>query len=331
MLDLYIDSFALGCPSRGAGPAEFETYLDRLLALFGLYEDGCIRPVVAADALRVLSDSQSYPVWAEMPQLNTAQRGDVLRIVFTLLDRSPKIEDRTRIAAVLLHDAQCTPDGHLAGRAPIFVEHYHELVAKIIFGGSRAASGRDVLLTPSSGPFPKDVLCSGTLSDAEAYPPRFIAVPKEYSEPILVCESVNGTIGAFQPADFWIVGSCYEDALQAAVEVRARELDPNAARRSWSVGPSFVGSALARGFATSRTSVDSLLRVCADTVLRVNLRKEHPLRVGPGGNDRQQERDDGAVAVRRDIDHEYHIHFWESPAGIEFACVVNHNEFTIPA
>jgi hypothetical protein len=57
----------------------------------------------------------------------------------------------------------------------------------------------------------------------------------------------------------------------------------------------------------------------------------HVLRQGPGGGDPPIEVD-GRAAWRRDIDHEYHLHYWVGRAGvIELAAVVPHNEFGIPS
>ena len=73
-----------------------------------------------------------------------------------------------------------------------------------------------------------------------------------------------------------------------------------------------------------------ILRSIVESIKKQNLRAVHALRAGSGGDDPQQIR--GAdKAHRRDIDHEFHLHYWECSDGkIELAAVVHHNDFSIP-
>ena len=64
----------------------------------------------------------------------------------------------------------------------------------------------------------------------------------------------------------------------------------------------------------------------------LNLAATHALREGQGGGSPQRRRStDGATAWRRDVDYEYHLHYWECPGGIvELASMGPHNDFSIP-
>jgi len=76
--------------------------------------------------------------------------------------------------------------------------------------------------------------------------------------------------------------------------------------------------------------VERTLRALAKTVDGQNMRKVHPKRTGSGGSDPQEMRGQDK-AWRRDIDREYHLHYWECAGGtIEFASVGAHNMFDIP-
>ena len=56
----------------------------------------------------------------------------------------------------------------------------------------------------------------------------------------------------------------------------------------------------------------------------------HALRESSGGNALQRMRGDDK-AWRRDIDREYHLHYWACEVStVEFACVVTHDDFYIP-
>lgn len=75
-----------------------------------------------------------------------------------------------------------------------------------------------------------------------------------------------------------------------------------------------------------------ILRSIIETIKGQNLSAVHALRTGSGGNDPQRVRDsDKAKAQRRDIDREFHLHYWELADGtVELASVVYHNDFLIP-
>ncbi len=73
-----------------------------------------------------------------------------------------------------------------------------------------------------------------------------------------------------------------------------------------------------------------ILRSIVEAIKRHNLPAVHPLRTGPGGNDPQRMRGFDK-AQRRDIDKEFHLHYWECADGtIELASVVYHKDFSIP-
>ena len=60
--------------------------------------------------------------------------------------------------------------------------------------------------------------------------------------------------------------------------------------------PSFLGS----------------LRAAADAIDRQKMSAVHALRTGEGGDNPQRLRErDSAKAWRRDVDHEYHLHYWD--------------------
>ena len=73
-----------------------------------------------------------------------------------------------------------------------------------------------------------------------------------------------------------------------------------------------------------------ILRSIVETIRGRNLRAIHALRTNTGAKSSQRMR--GAdKAVRRDIDREFHLHYWDcSDGSIELATVAYHNDFTIP-
>lgn len=74
-----------------------------------------------------------------------------------------------------------------------------------------------------------------------------------------------------------------------------------------------------------------ILRAIVETALGQNMAAVHALRTGPGGNAPQRLRGEDK-AQRRDIDREFHLHYWECEDGsVELASIVYHNDFSIPS
>lgn len=73
-----------------------------------------------------------------------------------------------------------------------------------------------------------------------------------------------------------------------------------------------------------------ILRAIIETINGANLTAVHALRTGSGGDDPPRKRGKDK-AQRRDIDYEFHLHYWDCGDGsIELASVVHHNDFSIP-
>jgi hypothetical protein len=98
--------------------------------------------------------------------------------------------------------------------------------------------------------------------------------------------------------------------------------------REWTFGKDFF--ATVRECCRNRSDLaERLLRSIIETIDRQQLQDTHRLRTGKGGDDPRRKRGQDA-AWRRDIDREYHLHYWECEEGmVEFANMVPHNDFSI--
>jgi len=96
------------------------------------------------------------------------------------------------------------------------------------------------------------------------------------------------------------------------------------------IGPKFREFCLACCNDQADALPGKILRSIVETVKGQNLSAVHALRTGIGGGNPQRLRGSDK-AQRRDIDREFHIHYWECDTGIiELAAVVYHNDFSIP-
>lgn len=93
------------------------------------------------------------------------------------------------------------------------------------------------------------------------------------------------------------------------------------------VGPNFLSSLYSSG--VLQNSATELFRAIGDTVDKQALSSIHALRKNGSGASEQVCRGQD-TAWRRDIDYEYHLHYWScSDGSVELADVVPHNVFAI--
>jgi hypothetical protein len=96
------------------------------------------------------------------------------------------------------------------------------------------------------------------------------------------------------------------------------------------IGSQFLASLDEHHVGSGSGLAEKLIRSILETIDHENLAATHWLRKGAGASDPQRMRGKDA-AWRRDVDYEYHLHYWECDAGyVEFARLVVHDDFSIP-
>lgn len=131
----------------------------------------------------------------------------------------------------------------------------------------------------------------------------------------------------------WWSSSCNDGVVEACAAKACFENNGSLeifdfVRTNLMVGKNFIYSAAGLGFMHDANKIERILKACVDAILDRNLRKSHWLRNGEGPNEPQVKREDW-LAWRRDIDYEFHLHYWKLGEQIELADVVVHNCFSI--
>jgi hypothetical protein len=160
-----------------------------------------------------------------------------------------------------------------------------------------------------------------------------IAEPFPYNHQFDACGDSEEFLAMLDPANFWIRERQFVPALKIAIARLAGEARGASCLSDTStfiLGPEFEQSLTETGVEQSLARVRALLRACAETVLNLNLGATHALREGPEANQPPVIRiKDQARGMRRDIDYEFHPHYWSTQAGPEFSRVVTHNDYRI--
>lgn len=341
------DAGVLAVPAL-AGPAgDAHRYIESLLDWAKLLEEPWVAICISEGAAAALFEDDLYPL-REQLQLLFSRHGiveysvnDVATVIDRLLRLTPSFETYFRVQDVLTEDLSTKPDVlQLCAGNGLQSELARCLVLIAIL---RRHCGSDILenaLIVRQAPG-QSILVRALVHEFEHKRDDMedeIPEPPEYFEGhVLACDSFRGLLNCIDESK--VLYNATDDAgVEIAIRIAlykarlARLVEPD-----WDdvggmrLGQSF-GQVTRRCCSDTPLSVSSaLLRATSDAIDGQNLRAVHALRTGPGGGDPQRQRKhDKAKAWRRDIDREYHLHYWQTEIGIEFASMAVHNNFTIP-
>jgi len=342
---VYLDAFTLACPHSEAGMESFGSYIQNLLNWSELRRMEWIDIYTSRTTSKVLFEVGAYPPWRDL-QLAVNQLGiqhvqtkDIVDIVNGFLQRTFIVEDELGIDDVLFDHYGLVPAVDYAGRPGPFVQHFELLTILLALHKSLYEELSNPLLV--SCPDLKhqgntqvmatllEVACSSSSAAVAA-----CHTPYTISAQFAICISLHSLHMSVDACCIWSCSTCYE-AMRKAIEVFAYQQTPSGLEyfnvledHPFAFGQNFIDSSRASGFFDDPSKIRKLLRACVETILGTNLRAVHALRVDRG-NDKAQITRGTDKAYRRDIDHEFHLHYWETENGFEFADVVHHNDFRI--
>lgn len=352
MLRVFLDAHVLAMPQGSAEPVRaaidsFETYVIRLLELNDARRAGFGHMYLPRDVEEVLFATGLYPLWNGLASALTAanlqetyQPQDIVSVVDGLLKQLPRLEDALHIDTLLAEPADLEPDNYL-GRypQPLAISHRELLLLVcVLFRCTGRSPGGDFVMSHGMETGTRTVKVSGRIEDwalLDAEPCGRLGIPLDVRDEVALVTRWSDVLQAVDPIEIWRAADSVQECqvafrrfLWSFAEVNC--LGPTIVSRAcWSFGASFLGTLESLGFRRDGPKIRRLFSAMAETALRRNLHQVHQIRTGEAGNDPQVKRgEDGAW--RRDIDHEFHLHFWSTSVGTEFAAVVVHNDFSIP-
>ncbi len=284
--------------------------------------------------------TRSYPFWEALTGFPAEYRIDVKRVVYGLLERLRPLEEAVGVADLMVDQAEADPATHLEKRAAEFVAAYQRLLALCY-----------VMNGCSDGRLPDAVLFTRGLAEAgivELHAKGCIPIiewienrgdspqcPRQYAIAVSGVAGVRALAHACDAGELWTAGN-HVAAIDVAAHQRqcsCAQMPENAWPRRehpWSLGTRFLDSLRGMNLARGSGLLRAVLEGCADTILG-KTEHTHRLRIDAAGGARERVRErDRAVAWRRDLTYDLHLHYWQTPAGPELASVVMHNDFGIP-
>jgi hypothetical protein len=338
-----IDAGVLAVPREDG---DVHHYVEVLLDWSELLDEPWVAIYMSEMASQELLIDDLYPLREQLSKLFATNRvveydvNTVATVVDRLLQMTPQFETYFRIRDVLTEDLTIEPDvlrlcsGRRLqsdlGRCVILIAILREHCRQSISEHSlilRNAPARILHVRAKIHEIDHDRDDIGQLP-----------IPPECFEgKVLVCEDFKGLLACLEEC---VILLRAEDDLGIRTAIRvalfksrlANGFDPD-----WNDMPSFsIGNSFRESFHRNHPTEDlagRLLRAIIETLEQINLSATHWLRAGSGGKDPQRMRSsDQAKAWRRDVDRDYHLHYWVSQDHtVEFAWLgYPHDDFTIP-
>lgn len=340
-----IDAGVLAAPPEYGTVDEAHRYIETLLDWRKLLDEPWVAIYMSEGASEALFADGLYPLRDNLKKLFAANGiveydvNTVARVVDTLLQLTPSFETYFRIRDVLAEELSTNPDIlrlSAGGKLQSDLARCVILIAILRQHCREPIRDHSLILRHA----PKQVVNVRAIIyeiDHDRNDLSALAThPEVFEGNVLTCDDFRGLIECLDESSI-LVSSTDNVGLETAIRIALYKSrlgqgeDPDWDDvRGLQIGQSFFETVKM----SCRDQVSSfpakVLRAIVETLDGENMAAVHALRTGTRGDVPQQMRGaDGAM--RRDVDYEFHLHYWQCDDGtVELASVVTHNDFTIP-
>jgi|GEM_PF-1625287 hypothetical protein len=342
----YLDAFVLACPQPESGFSSFQNYIENLISWSELRQSEWVPIYISRNASESLAEANAYPPYPDLKRTIDAlgikhiQPKDVIDLINGFLLKSRIVEDELGIDELLFDNYGSLPEILFQERQKPFPYHFQLLSVLVAMHRHFITDiTNQVLITGPDDGHVGTITVNAEITDllkkhSDIIPdtcPQMLPIEVQF----YICRCLHSMHSYLEPCNTWSNANC-EFALKKAIEIFVYQNTPRSGPyqcpidySSFSIGNHFIDSCFQLGFFEDYTKIRMLLRACAETILDTNKSSTHWIRKDAGGNSLQLKRRNDC-AWRRDIDHEYHLHYWSTNFGPELSIVVKHNDFSIP-
>ena len=348
MHSVSIDPGVLAAPTLQAEVDEVYNYVHTLLDWQQLLEEPWVSIYLSERSSEVLVEEGLFPLRDALKNVFEAKGvvefdvNTVALVAESLLQLTPSFEAYFRVKDVLVEELETHPSLiSLTVGEKMAADLGRSVVLIALLREHCKSVGKNHNLILKSSPESGIISVSALIHDIEHERDdieQWPVIPEVFEGSVIACHHFRGFIQCIDENTVWRTAT---DEIGKEVALRitvyksrlARGLDPD-----WEDVPCFQfgGQFLEIADRVCAANMDELvsklLRSMSETIESLNMVATHSLRKDrSGGAPQKQRKLDQARAWRRDIDNEYHLHYWECDSGVpEFASIGPHNDFSIP-
>ena len=346
MPSVTIDTCVLAAPPLTSTRDEVFNYLDNLLDWKILLKEPWIDIYMSEHAAEAMISANVYPLRDHLKLLFSSKgiqeydANTVALLAGELLKKTPGLETHFKIKDVLQDDVQTLPDLLSIHTGPELSSELARVIVIIAILRSCCRNpvlDHSLIINPWIGSTTVKVTAQifeieTSREDLEEFPQP----PEYFMGEILTCQNFREFVQNLSEISIWEaaqdeIGLILATKLAVFKHRLLRNIEPKwDSIKGFRFGNEFYNRMRDCERGGNLGLVIRTLDSIVETIERLNLSKVHEKRTGKGGNNPQELRGEDK-AWRRDIDHVYHLHYWERKDGtIEFASVGPHDMFDIP-
>ncbi|MBN2137804.1 MAG: hypothetical protein JW720_08355 [Sedimentisphaerales bacterium] len=337
-----IDAGVLAVPVNDSTADDGNHYVETVLDWSKLLDEPWIAICMSERASEALFEDGLYPLRDQLRRLFAAQGiieydvNTVAVVVDRLLQLTPSFEALFSIRDVLTENLALEPDVLClcsGNKLRSELARCVVLIAILRDHCPQEAHEHSLILRKSESRILRVRAQIHCLEHSRTDLERLPIHPDIFEGEVLICEDFKGLVNCLDEATI-LLRTKDDVGMETAIRVAlfksrlASGLTPE-----WDdvprhrIGRSFI--AILDALHPTERLAAKVLRAIVETLERANMADAHAIRSGPGGGDPQRTRASDR-AMRRDIDYEYHLHYWQCEDGtVEIASVVVHDDFSI--
>jgi hypothetical protein len=333
-MNFFIDPYAFSFDKEKITKKQLEEFIENLIdwkKLIDLNWGSVFKPIETFD---ILFKHNLFPYIDTLKELvdkyniDYIQPEEIDKIVNAILNKLPHIEDHCEIFDILI-DKDNFSDIENRNEDFIYLLKKIATILKIDCILNKKNNNENIIISNGlKDPLIKfDALIS--LIDSKHQIDLPLAINVEFFHFCnfkLFCSKIEPAI---------IVMNAQSDmCIKMAVYIKLFQVDPSCdyiyeeKTPNFVLHESFFQSLRNLNFHIDESKINLLLRSLYEEVLNINMKDTHELREGKSGGSNQISHK-GYLGWRRDIDYEYHLHYWRKGEELIFTDVVPHNNFKI--
>lgn len=333
-MNFFIDPYIFAFDKDTYTKEQLEEFINNLIDWKKLIDLNWGRVYKPSNTFDILFKYKLYPLVDGLKELvnkfniDYIQPEEIDKIVNSVLNKLPTIEDYSGINDILIETDNLNIQSN---RNDDFIHILKKLVTILKIDciiNNKRDNGQILLSKELVRPFIKfDALIS--IIDANHNIDLPIALNIEFNHFVNFKEFCS----KIEPAIIWI-NAQNDLCIRMAVYIKIIQHDAtidyiyNENTPNFILYDSFFKSLRDLNFHTDEAKIDNLLRALFEEILHLNMKDTHELRVNKSGGAKQIEYNN-YTGWRRDIDYEYHLHYWKRGGNLIFTDVVSHNNYDI--
>lgn len=347
MHSVLVDPTVLTPPSAPCVPDEVRRYVDTLREWSTWLREPWVELHISKRAGVVLAMDGLYPDRKLLSDLlasngvTTYDSNTIMALVDRLIHNTPKLEQTYKFGEVLVEALETSPLlPELVPNSETLLDMKRCMLLMALMRSccSQPLSGYSTLLR-GGVTIGNEIEICGTIHEVEHSRDDLIPypiAPNIFRGKLHIIGGFRELVIGIDPTELWLraandgekhLAVCISTFQTLLEQGGTPELGDCAAFR---FGPEFLQRVDELCTGPGRMLIPKLLFSMVETILSQNLRAIHSLRIKKGGDSAQRTRN-GDKAWRRDIDDEYHLHYWEcTNHTIEFGWVGPEKDFRLP-